>query len=128
MDLGFERKLAIKIVAMAGFLFGIPSALYMGFFHNQDWVWGVGLLVSGLFFSLSVIRYGPTRFRRELVNLPGNDMHVGRWFDVMITYVIPIEFLLMIGWWFYQSVAVFENSPSRGFDTFICFQNRSQEG
>lgn len=108
MDMGFGRRRAIKVVAIAGFLFGIPSALSMGFFHNQDWVWGIGLLVSGLFFSISVIRYGPGKFREELVNLPGNDIRIGRWFDVMITYVIPVEFLLMIGWWFYQSVAVFD--------------------
>jgi NSS family neurotransmitter:Na+ symporter len=108
IDMGFDRKRAIKIVAVAGFLLGVPSALYMGYFHNQDWAWGIGLLLSGLFFSISVRHYGPEKFRKELVNLPGNDIRIGKWFDVMITYVIPIEFLLMIGWWFYQAVAVFD--------------------
>ena len=110
IDMGYERKKAIRLVAFAGFVLGIPSAVSMGFFNNQDWTWGVGLLMSGLFFSLSVVRYGPRRFRDELINLPGNDIRVGKWFDYLITYVIPVEFLLMIGWWFYQSVAVYDRS------------------
>ncbi|MFQ6104858.1 MAG: sodium-dependent transporter [Candidatus Glassbacteria bacterium] len=108
MDMGLDRRRAITIVTVAGFLLGIPSALSMGFFHNQDWVWGIGLLVSGLFFAVSVMSYGPGKFRKELINLPGNDMRVGRWFDVMIMYVIPIEFVLMIVWWFTQAVTVYD--------------------
>jgi NSS family neurotransmitter:Na+ symporter len=50
MDLGLSRGRAITIVGGAGVLFGIPSALNLGFFQNQDWVWGVGLMLSGFFF------------------------------------------------------------------------------
>lgn len=108
MDMGYERRRSIRLVAVAGFLFGIPSALHIGFFYNQDWTWGIGLLLSGLFFALMVIRYGPARFRRNLVNLPGNDFPVGRWFDVIVSVVIPLEFVFMIGWWFYQAITVYD--------------------
>jgi hypothetical protein len=50
-DGGLPRSRAIAIVGAAGFLLGIPSALSQDVFLNQDWVWGVGLMVSGLFFA-----------------------------------------------------------------------------
>ena len=37
----------LTLVGAAGLLFGIPSALNIEFFRNQDWVWGVGLMLSG---------------------------------------------------------------------------------
>jgi len=38
------------------------------------------------------------------VKLPGNDLRIGGWYDVVITVVIPVLFAAMIVWWFYQSV------------------------
>ncbi|HIC53686.1 MAG TPA: sodium-dependent transporter, partial [Gemmatimonadetes bacterium] len=43
MDLGLSRGRAISIIGTAGVLFGIPSALKLEVFQNQDWVWGVAL-------------------------------------------------------------------------------------
>ena len=34
------------VVAFLGILLGIPSALDLKFLANQDWVWGVGLILS----------------------------------------------------------------------------------
>ncbi|HEX3034640.1 MAG TPA: sodium-dependent transporter, partial [Thermodesulfobacteriota bacterium] len=73
MDAGVSRKRAILIVASLGFVLGIPSAISMSFFQNQDWVWGIGLMLSGFFVSFAVIKYGPSRFRTEVVNTEGND-------------------------------------------------------
>ncbi len=108
MDAGISRQRAVAILLLVGFLLGIPSALSMAVFENQDWVWGLGLLLSGLFFSVAVISYGPARFRRDFVNLPGNDLTIGRWYDVVITVVIPVLFAAMIVWWFYQSVTSYD--------------------
>lgn len=33
---------------------------------------------------------------------------VGPWFVWVITILIPIEFVAMIAWWFYQSATVFD--------------------
>ena len=68
MDLGMTRGRAIAMVGTAGVLFGIPSALKLSIFRNQDWVWGVGLMVSGLFFAFAVLRYGVTRWRETFIN------------------------------------------------------------
>ncbi len=50
-DAGFSRRKAIRGVAAGAFAIGLPSALSMNVLDNQDWVWGVALILSGLFFG-----------------------------------------------------------------------------
>ena len=69
---------------------------------------GLGLMLSGLFMAFVVIRYGAGRFRGELVNTLEERRPVGRWFTFVIRYVIPIEFVAMVVWWFYQAVHVYD--------------------
>jgi NSS family neurotransmitter:Na+ symporter len=80
----------------------VPSALSLRFLHNQDFVWGVGLMVSGLFFSIGVITFGVRRFREAQLNHEHSDIRVGRWWDVVIGIVVPLEALVLLAWWFYQ--------------------------
>jgi NSS family neurotransmitter:Na+ symporter len=108
VDLGVTRKKAVPLVGTVAFLLGLPSAWKLGFFQNQDWVWGLGLIVSGLFISLAVIKYGAGRFREELINTADEPAPVGRWYSFVIKYVIPVEFLALMIWWFYQAVAVYD--------------------
>ncbi len=103
MDFGMRRKRAIILTAAGGFLLGLPSALDIRVFNNQDWVWGLGLMVSGLFFAFATMRYGVDRFREEQIN-PFSSFKLNRGFNVLVKYVIPVEFALMLGWWFYQSI------------------------
>jgi len=79
----------------------VPSALDEGFFQNQDFVWGVGLMVSGLFFAYAVIRYGARRFRETLVNTPDSDARVGVVWEWAIYFVV-IQAVALIIWWFWQ--------------------------
>ena len=30
-------------------------------------------------------------------------MPVGRWFDVLLRWVVPAQFLILISWWLYQA-------------------------
>ncbi len=125
MDAGLARRRALAFVAIGGFLLGLPSALNMTFWENQDWVWGLGLILSGFFVTFAVIKYGPGRFRTELVNTDGNDLNVGQWYEVVMQYVIPLEFVVLLGWWFYQSVASFETeawwNPFRPYSLGTCW-------
>lgn len=100
-DGGVRRGRALALVGAAGFLFGIPSALSQDMFLNQDFVWGVGLMVSGLFFALAVLKYGVTRFRESLLNTPHSDIRIGRWWDWAIRLVV-VEAVVLVLWWFYQ--------------------------
>ena len=103
IDFGLSRGRAIQIVAVAGFLFGVPSALSMEFFRNQDWVWSVGLMLSGLFFAIGVLRYGVNSFRTRLVNREGSDIVIGRWWCAVMVFVAMEAIVLML-WWLSQAV------------------------
>ena len=103
IDFGLSRGRAIQIVAVAGFLFGVPSALSMEFFRNQDWVWSVGLMLSGLFFAIGVLRYGVNSFRTRLVNREGSDIMIGRWWCAVMVFV-AMEAIVLMFWWLSQAV------------------------
>ncbi len=104
MDFGLPRRRALPYVALLTALLGLPSALYYKFFQNQDWVWGLGLIISGSFFAIGVIRFGVGKFRKQYINVVQGDMRAGLWFNYVIKYLIPLEALLLISWWFFQSI------------------------
>ena len=100
-DMGVPRSRALAAVAGIGFLLGIPSALNADVFNNQDFVWGVGLMVSGLFFALAAIRYGRRRFRETLINGTHSDIAIGRWWDWVVPLLV-VQAVVLIGWWFLE--------------------------
>jgi neurotransmitter:Na+ symporter, NSS family len=100
-DGGMQRRSAIIFVGILGFLLGVPSALSQDIFLNQDFVWGVGLMLSGLFFASAVLRYGVRRFRNTLVNTEFADIRIGVWWDWAIRFVV-VQAVVLIAWWFYQ--------------------------
>src|SRR5690606_8378138 len=87
-DGGMRRGAAVALVAVVGFVLGVPSALNQGMFLNQGFVWGVGLMVSGLFFALAVLRYGVRKFRETLVNTPHSDIRIGKGWEWAIRPVV----------------------------------------
>jgi NSS family neurotransmitter:Na+ symporter len=104
MDLGLVRRTALGMVYGAALLMGLPSALSIQFFLNQDWVWGMALMLSGLFVALAVISQGVDRFRREEINAESSDIRVGRWYNLIIQYAVPAQVIILIGWWFSQVI------------------------
>ncbi len=102
MDLGVERGRAIGMVGVAGLLFGIPSALKLEIFQNQDWVWGVALMVSGFFFAFAVLRYGVTKWRETFINQEGSDIHIGPWWDWAIR-LVAFEAVFLAGWFLWSA-------------------------
>lgn len=105
IDYGLKRTKALYIVAITGFLLGLPSAVNMNFFINQDWVWGVGLILSGAFISFAVIKFGPEKLRTQVINGPGCDLKIGKWYNFLITYVIPLEVIVLLTWWLVSSTS-----------------------
>ena len=103
MDAGIDRRKAVSIVGLAGLALGTPSALSLAFFHNQDWVWGVGLMLSGLFYALGARKFGLEKLRKETVNGEGADLHVGRWWSFLVGVVVPIEAVILMLWWLWEA-------------------------
>jgi SNF family Na+-dependent transporter len=103
VDGGMTRPGAIATVGSLGFLLGIPSAVSMSVFDNQDWVWGVGLMLSGLFFAFAVIRFGVRRFRETFINTADSDLRIGAWWDAAI-YLVVVQAVVLMAWWLYQAI------------------------
>lgn len=103
MDLGFARKKAVSVVGIVGFLAGIPSAVSLGFLVNQDWVWGVGLMISGAFIAFAVVKFGEEKFRTGIVNTAHSEWRVGKWWSYMIKFAIPFQVTVLLIWWLFNS-------------------------
>lgn len=115
MDAGLSRKKAITIVGTICFFFGLPSAISIGFFDNQDWVWGMGLIISGSFFLILVLKIGPKKFRTEITPLSSGKIRLGKGFDVLVTIFLPIQILAMLAWWFWDS---YKKNPQNWLNPF----------
>jgi len=119
VDTGVSRKQATIWICTIGFAFGIPSALNLTFFANQDFVWGVGLMVSGAFISYAVISFGAKDFRFNLVNTAESKTKLGKWWEIIIKYIVPVEVITLLFWWMYLSAT--EYAPDTWYNPFDPF-------
>ena len=124
IDAGVTRARAVRLVVGAAVVCGAPSAVSMAVFENQDWVWGLALMVSGLFIAVATIRYGVDRFRDELVNTHSNGRRAGRVWAWILKYLVPVEFAAMFAWWMYQAATVYDPegwwNPLRVYSVGTC--------
>lgn len=103
-ELGIQKNRAIFLTGLLAFFLGAPSALSMAFFDNQDTVWSLGLIINGLFLAFGVIRYGTDKFRKDVVNSVEDDLKMGRGYNYVISILIPLQGIILIGWYFYQAL------------------------
>ncbi len=116
VDAGVKRDRAIVAVGLIGLVLGMPSALYLGFLGNQDFVWGVALMISGAFVAAAVIRYRPERFVREMIASDASDWRVGAVWERLIRYAIPLQAIILLVWWLYLSASTY--APDTWYDPF----------
>ncbi|MFN2379173.1 MAG: sodium-dependent transporter [Bacteroidales bacterium] len=102
VDTGMKRNKAIAIIVIMIFLFGIPSARNLHFLSNQDFVWGVALMISGALIAALIIKQGAENIRLELNSEPG-DKKLGKWWVFNITRLIPVAAIILMVWWLAQS-------------------------
>ena len=107
IDLGLKRKTAIVCVAGVSYIMGIPSARNLDLFGNQDFVWGVALMISGIFVAVAVMRYGVTVLREKEVLQNENDWDLGAWWDRNIKFVVPMLGIALLIWWLSLSATVY---------------------
>ncbi|ADL07142.1 sodium-dependent transporter [Thermosediminibacter oceani] len=115
-DMGIDRKKAAILVTVVTFLLGIPSAYSSWFLDNQDMVWGVGLLIAGVLYSLAAYRYGIDRVRTEIIN-PNSYVHIGKWWNYAIGG-FPIMFAFVFGWWILQSITWYPKTWWNPFEQY----------
>ena len=124
LDAGVTRARAVLLVVAAAVVCGLPSAVSLAVFENQDWVWGLALMVSGLFIAVATIRYGVDRFRDELVNTHPAGRRAGPVWAWILKYLVPVEFAVMFGWWMYQAATVYDPdgwwNPLRVYSVGTC--------
>ena len=119
IDFGVAERQALVGMCVIGFVLGIPSAINLEFFANQDFVWGVALMISGAFIAFAVIRHGAARFRTETIDNQEHDWNAGPLWDIAMRFVIPALAAVLLFWWLYQAAAVY--APDRWFDPFDPF-------
>ncbi|MDI6704747.1 MAG: sodium-dependent transporter [Bacillota bacterium] len=117
MDLGMERKKATVLMTVLIIALGAPSAIKPAILDNQDWVWGVALLISGLLCALAMMKYGLDKVRAEIINTPYADMYVGKWWNYTIM-LFPVWFVLVFGWWVWQAMTWYPDNWMAPFETF----------
>lgn len=116
IDMGLSRQRAVVLVVVVAFLAGIPSAISVDFLSNQDFVWGVGLLIGGLIAAVAMMKYGVERARAELDE--ASDFRIRAWWSWCIR-LFPLMFVFLFGWWIYQAVRVF--APDTWWNPFEPF-------
>ena len=120
VDLGLPRKKAVVSVCFAGFLVGCFSCWSLVNIDNQDWVWGIGLLVSGAFIAVLAWKYGVEKLRTEEVNAKGADVHFPKAYYTGCMYLIPVLVVIMVVYWLLQTKEWF---PDTWLNPFIIQDN-----
>jgi NSS family neurotransmitter:Na+ symporter len=115
VDAGMKRNSAIFVIVILVFLFGIPSARNLNFLSNQDFVWGVGLMISGALIAAMILKQGVNEVRGEINSVPG-DRKLGKWWVYVITWFIPVAAVILLIWWLAQSFV-----PGEWYNPFTQF-------
>lgn len=111
-DLGLGRQAAVALSAALALVLGLPSAVDLPFidghkgltvFGNQDWVWGLGLMVSGALLSFSVAFSGAKRFYAEHIAGPEGRSGGGGVFVFALTWLVPAQAVTLLCWWFWKA-------------------------
>ncbi|MFT4604780.1 MAG: NSS family neurotransmitter:Na+ symporter [Rhodothermales bacterium] len=104
IDSGMKRGRAIAMVVGISYLLGIPSAVNLNILSNQDFVWGVALMVSGAFVAFIVIRNGVDKMRDEYLLGADGDWAISKAWVYVVKYFIPIAAIALLAWWLSDSV------------------------
>lgn len=123
-DLNVSKRKTLVAVIICFVVFGFPSAWSLDFFSNQDWVWGVGLIVTGLFILIGVGMNNPAKFKSSNIDV-GSDMTLSsRFFKFAIYTNIAFAFFL-IYWWLSQDYSDTWFNQDGQWDLFGIYSNAS---
>jgi len=114
IDFGVKRATAVGWIVGVCFLMGIPSAQNLNILSNQDFVWGVALMLSGIFVATAVIKYGLSKIIQEVSAESENDWPFPFWWSGVINYIVPALGIILLSWWMWLSATVY--APNDWYD------------
>ncbi|MCC5920841.1 MAG: sodium-dependent transporter [Cyclobacteriaceae bacterium] len=123
MDLNIKRRTAGIIATACCVGFGLPSAWSLNFFNNQDWVWGVGLVLTGFIITIAVVKHGPIKFKKEYIDVD-SDFTVSNWYFKICTYINLFLGLFLVFWLMYDNDAPWLNDDG-AWNFFSIYSNAS---
>lgn len=118
IDTGMTRKMSVILVVALIYVLGIPAAMNLNWLSNQDHVWGIGLMISGMLMAFVIIKSGAKKLRLEM-HLDVHDWQLKSWWQIVITYFIPFAAIALLIWWFYLAATVF--APGEWYNPFNAF-------
>lgn len=124
-DMGLTRKSAAVRTTVFCIVFGFPSAWSLNVFNNQDWVWGIGLIISGLLLIIAVLRYGVSRFKRDYIDTDSDFNIPATYFAIALIFNAALGAIL-IYWWMSQGYSEYPWFDANGnWNVFDVYSNAS---
>jgi len=121
IDVGMKRSKAILVIIGVSYLFGIPSARNLNFLSNQDFVWGLALMLSGAFVAFMLIKHGIRNLRINEIMKDRSDWRLGKWWEYVVRYFIPMAVVILLVWWLALAGSVEEwYNPFKAFSLMTC--------
>ncbi len=106
VDHGVERGRAVVITGLVGFGLGIPSAINLDVLGNQDFVWGVALMISGLFVAMLARDAGLEKMREAMAAQDREWDPSAAWVAIL-RFVVPTLAVVLLLWWLYLSATAY---------------------
>ena len=107
-DMNIARRQAVVAVVTVTMVLGIPPAINIQIFENQDWVWGLGLLISGFLIALLTVRRRLQHFDLGLDGQTEFYRSFATFYGLALKYFVPVGFVLMFSWWMHQSATYYD--------------------
>ncbi|TRX59032.1 sodium-dependent transporter [Fulvivirga sp. M361] len=124
-DMGFTRKSAAIRAGIFCVIFGLPSAYSLDFFNNQDWVWGIGLIVTGLLIIIAVLKYGPGKFKKEFIDTDSDFSIPTQYFSWALIFNVGLG-VFLVYWWMSQGYSSYPWWDAEGnWNVFDVYSNAS---
>jgi NSS family neurotransmitter:Na+ symporter len=121
IDVGMKRSKAILVIIGVSYLCGIPSARSLNFLSNQDFVWGLALMLSGAFVAFMLIKHGIRNLRINEIMKDQSDWRLGKWWEYVVRYFIPMAVVILLSWWLALAGGVDEwYNPFKAFSLMTC--------
>jgi len=107
IDFGVQRSTAVFWIVAASFVLGIPSAMSLEILGDQDFVWSVGLIISGVLMAIAALKYGLSRMISEITTESEGDWPFPVWWSITVKFVAPFIGIALVSWWMIESPSFF---------------------